>query len=42
METAGLSVTEDAELKPLTDRAKKRVIAEKMIMEYSAVAIRIM
>ena len=33
----GLSVTEDAELRPLTDRAKKRVIAEKMIMKYSAV-----
>ena len=33
----GLSVTEDAELKPLTDRAKKRVIAEKMVMKHSAV-----
>ena len=33
----GSSVTENAELKPLTSRAKKRVVAEKMIMEYSAV-----
>ena len=33
----GSYVTEDAELKPLTSRAKKRVIAEKMIMKYSAV-----
>ena len=33
----GLSVTEEAELKPLTDRAKKRVIAEKMVMKHSAV-----
>ena len=32
----GSYVTEDAELKPLTSRAKKRVIAEKMIMKYSA------
>ena len=33
----GSYVTEDAELKPLTSRAKKRVIAEKMIMKYSTV-----
>ena len=33
----GSYVTEDAKLKPLTSRAKKRVIAEKMIMKYSAV-----
>ena len=33
----GSSVTENAELKPLTSRAKKRVVAEKMIREYSAV-----
>ena len=33
----GSYVTEEAELKPLTSRAKKRVIAEKMIMKYSTV-----
>ena len=32
----GSYVTEDTILKPLTSRAKKRVIAEKMIMKYSA------
>ncbi len=33
----GSYVTENAELKPMTSRAKKRVIAEKMIIKYSTV-----